>query len=299
MKRLRFSVLLLLILTAILFNIERIDIGAERDIINIQSFVYVIAGVSVLLMIAFPIILRLSVFLQLAFWLVLYLVVKLFVFTSRPLIGGVYTYLSIAEMALISLSVAIAYVVARQFTDAEDTIANITLDGVSNRVLRLDSAKDEVSREFIRSRRYQRPLSILLLQLDDEAVNISVHNTAKEIMRDLMRRYTMTSLLRSIDAQLRRSDLVLEEPKKNRLILVLPETDATGSSMLANRIKEAISDHLGISISCGLASFPDQALTFEELIHRAEASYLKPPIEALGPVEEEEEVEKVAKPEAE
>ena len=86
----------------------------------------------------------------------------------------------------------------------------------------------------------------------------------------MMGRYVFTSLAGAIGKELRRTDMVLEEREHRRFIIVSPETDTRGSSELVQRIRAAASERLGVSLECGIASFPDEALTFEELVHQAE-----------------------------
>jgi GGDEF domain-containing protein len=86
----------------------------------------------------------------------------------------------------------------------------------------------------------------------------------------MMARYVITSLARIISKQLRRTDMVLDQHERGRFIIISPDTSASSSETLAQRIKSAAAEQLGVTVSCGVASFPDEALTFEELVHQAE-----------------------------
>lgn len=66
-------------------------------------------------------------------------------------------------------------------------------------------------------------------------------------------------------------DTVLEDRKNGRFIILCPEIDGQNSTVLIERIRMAVSRQLGIEVQCGTASFPDTALTFEELVNRAES----------------------------
>jgi hypothetical protein len=136
-----------------------------------------------------------------------------------------------------------------------------------------DKAGDEIAKEFIRSRRYNIPLSVLVIKLDPEAIKASRDNAMEEMILSLMTRYTANSLVRVLDKELRRTDLIIEQPRRNRIILLFPQTDAPGSKVMATRIGKLSEEHLGISLSCGYATFPDEAITFEELLQRAEDHY--------------------------
>jgi GGDEF domain-containing protein len=64
--------------------------------------------------------------------------------------------------------------------------------------------------------------------------------------------------------------MVIEQREQGRFIVLSPETSAENSAMLVQRIQAAAVEHLGVNVKCGVASFPDSALTFDDLVHQAE-----------------------------
>src|SRR3990172_12425882 len=112
MNNLRRSIIALISLLAIFYNIERFDFGQE-NVIDIQSFVYVIGLAAVLSIIFIPVLHRSSIYLPLVLWLGGYLFAKLLIFSdSRPLLGGLYTYLTVTEAGLLCILIWLAYHVA-------------------------------------------------------------------------------------------------------------------------------------------------------------------------------------------
>jgi len=273
MKKLRFSFVTLIIFIWIVLNIEQFDIGRQRDIINIQSFFYVLFGIAIVSTIAFSVLRKVPVSVQMVGWSVIYLICKIFIFTERPIIGGNYTYLTITEFSFLLLGILLSHRATENLYAFESILANVSLTDVSSRVMEFNKAGDEIAKEFIRSRRYKIPLSILLVKLDSEVIKANRDNSLEEILLSIMTRYTTNSLVRVLDKELRRTDLIIEQPEKNRIILVFPETDAVGTKDMISRIQLLSKKHLGVPISCGSATFPDEAITFEELIQRAEDHY--------------------------
>jgi hypothetical protein len=51
--------------------------------------------------------------------------------------------------------------------------------------------------------------------------------------------------------------------------VLCPETDTTDIIFLAQRISQIVEDRTGLQVNCGIASFPDEALTFEDLLFMA------------------------------
>lgn len=273
MKNLRNSIFMLLLTMGIFFNIERLDVGTSLDIVDLQSFVYLIGALAVFSTILLPEKWRPRSLIWMALWVIIYIVLKLSVFNARPILGGIYTYLTVTEIAMIALFVLTAIRVARDLIDVEDTVANVTLIDVSERVKRMEEAEDDISKEFARSRRYASPLSVMVLKIDTEEVTFNVQRTAEEILQGMMKRYATNKLIRLLDQELRRTDMVLEKTKDNQVILVLPETNAQGTEILADRIRSIVKKQIGIDISTGFASFPDAALTFNDLLKQAETQY--------------------------
>lgn len=277
MKRLRYSTIILIILVGFFLNIERLDIGMEKNLINLHSFVYVLGSVAVLSTMAISTFWQVSRFTLLAIWLGIYLICKLLIFNNRPLIGGIYTYLTITEVLMVTLLIAWAHAFSRQMHDVEETIANITLFDVSKRVRRLEEAREEISTELVRSRRHGLSLSVLIVKLEPESIRANLNRAVQDVMQAMMSRYVYTSLVRAIDKDLRRTDMILEQPNNNEIVLLLPDTTGVGSFNLAERVQEIASRNLGISVSCGIASFPDEALTFEDLVRKAESYFPQRP----------------------
>jgi GGDEF domain-containing protein len=77
-------------------------------------------------------------------------------------------------------------------------------------------------------------------------------------------------LFNTIKEQLRTVDMVMADRENGRFVILCPEIDAQGANMLTDRIGKALSSQLGINISHGVASFPEEALTFEALLTEAD-----------------------------
>src|SRR5574341_457161 len=271
MRHLRRSVIALLIGLTVFFNIERMDFG-QQNVIDIQTFVYVLGILAVIAVVMIPGLWNTPLPVSLALWLGLYVLCRLFLFNSRPLIGGIHTYLSITEAALLSILVWLAHNVGRSLSDFEEAVKNITLSDVNRRVRKMDEALEDIRMELVRSRRHQRPLTVMVVEAKPESIRAVLHRTVQEVQQAMMTRYVITSLARVIGGQLRRTDMGLDQRDRGRFVILSPDTKVASSSVVVDRIQAAAAAQLGGTIACGIASFPDDALTFEELVHRAEGN---------------------------
>jgi GGDEF domain-containing protein len=275
MTSLRKSILFILIHLTIVFNLERLDVNGQ-DVIDIQSFVYVVIIVAVLVTLVSRLLQRYSIYIGVFFWACVYIALKLFVFSSRPLLSGVYLYLTITELSLLTISIFLAYNLARSLTEFENVIERVTFPKQGERVVEMKAANEDIKTEFIRSRRHNRPLSVLMIEMDPNTNKIGLEQTVKRIQKTMLTRYLLASLAQVLTKEARRTDLIIEQSEQGGFVLLCPETTAEGSYVLAERIQALAMEQLGISVNCGVAAFPDEALTFDDLMQKARFSLLSP-----------------------
>lgn len=281
MKRLRRSVVALLVFLAIFYNIERLDFG-QQNLIDIQSVVYVVGLAAVVAIIFVPMTWRAHVALQMLLWSSVLIVCKLLIPENRPLLGGVYTYLFTTELVLLNVLVALTHNVARNLHEFEEVVQNITFADVNHRVKNLSDVEEDIQTELLRSRRHHYSLTVMVIEPDPKSIRAVLHRMVHEVQQAMIGRYVITSLARVIGDQLRRTDIVIDQHEQGRFIVVSPDTSAMSSTVLADRIKFAAAEKLGVELSCGVASFPDEALTFEELVGQAKTQLQKAAISRLS-----------------
>jgi GGDEF domain-containing protein len=113
-------------------------------------------------------------------------------------------------------------------------------------------------------------LSLIVLQPTSGSIQSDVQKAVQEIQKNMMLRFLLTNLGQIISQEARRTDLILNQGKEGRFVVLCPETTSKGVLGLAERIRSTASDRLGLSLTYGIASFPDEALTFDDLLHKAE-----------------------------
>jgi two-component system cell cycle response regulator len=132
---------------------------------------------------------------------------------------------------------------------------------------------ERLGEEVVRSQRARRPLSVLMLDLDDFKL---VNDTFGHLFGD--RVLTVTAEL--IRSTLRVSD-VAARYGGDEFAVILPETDAADARRTAERILEAFRDRpfvgeqrgpVPLAASIGVATFPEEGRTGTELIAAADAA---------------------------
>jgi len=131
-----------------------------------------------------------------------------------------------------------------------------------------------LNREFERSRRFDTPLGLVMLDIDNfKQVNDTYgHQQGDEVLAQVAR--VLRGLSRDLDAPARYGG--------EELAVVLPQTDAEGAALLAERMREGVEalqvprvgggGSLCVTASFGVASVPDTAADRDGLIAAADAA---------------------------
>ncbi len=272
MKQLTQSIIALLIGLTVFYNLERLDIG-EANVIDIDSFIYIIGFIAIVLIIKIPILRRSNLSVSMTMWLGVYFLVKLLLwafFDRRPLLGGIYTYLSITEIALLLLLIWLAHNLASGLQDFEQAVERITFSDANKRIRHLYEADQEIQVEMFRSRHNHHPLSLIVVEPNPESIQATHHQLIKKVQQTMINGYVTNIVAQTLGKYLRRTDLILEQRDRGRFIILCPETNAADSKLLVEYIQTVAREQLGASVTYGFATFPDEAVTFEELVHQAE-----------------------------
>ncbi|MFF5174265.1 diguanylate cyclase [Micromonospora sp. NPDC000089] len=134
--------------------------------------------------------------------------------------------------------------------------------------------RESLRREVERANRFGRMLSILALDLDRfKNVNDSYGHTAGDAV--------LAEFARRVRAEIREVDLAFRQGGEEFVVL-LPETDARGAAIVAERLGAAVREtpiradgHAGpvavpVSVSIGIAVYPDHASTGQEVLDAAD-----------------------------
>jgi two-component system cell cycle response regulator len=129
-----------------------------------------------------------------------------------------------------------------------------------------------LAKEVERASRFNRPLSLLMLDLDNfKQVNDTAgHAFGDAVLREFARR--ITGCLRDVD--------VVARYGGEEFVVVLPETAAEGACAVATRIVEAVRSELfqaggksrTVTVSVGVSAFPDHGRNASELTRSADAA---------------------------
>lgn len=135
-----------------------------------------------------------------------------------------------------------------------------------------------LSTELDRARRHSRPLSLAVFGLDPVASDMGRVRLASEA--DGQTQTGLFPLLSALLAPslreaLRQTDIVSYTTKEAQSLIALPETTADGARRTISRLLQMSAIQVLCPLRIGLASFPDDGWTLEDVIVRAEDEWAR------------------------
>lgn len=266
---------------AIIFLFGQTDYSG-RPIINFASYFYLAVMVAVPVTLFFPSISKVSVYVPLLVWAGVYMVLLRIIDRSNTAETTEFAVI-VLEFILLEVGVWFAHQLAVQIGQAESVMDALALAAFPNRAHEISAENERIKIEFTRSRRYHRPLSLVVIEAESEDEKTS-REMLKSIQHDLLNRFNSARIGQIIDDRIRQTDLVLRD-HRGRFIVLCPETDLASAILLGRRISQAIKERTNHDVLLGTAAFPDEALTFDDLLLKARdrlSRYVEIPNEVLS-----------------
>ncbi|MGE5250254.1 MAG: GGDEF domain-containing protein [Bacteroidota bacterium] len=263
MNDLKNSVAFLFFFLLLLFGVAQVNY-VEENVINFSPVFFVLITVAVITGILIQPTRRLSLYPFLIGWAVIYGLT--WVFYWRNLAREPVQVLLI-QFLLVEIAAGLAFEVGRQISHVSGLLKGLAARTFPNRTIEIKAAEDRISAELTRSRRYHHPLSILILHVERLATE-KLQNTPV-LQRDILSEFASAKIGQIINEEARETDLIMRD-EQGRFTILCPETNREDSLTLARRIEQAVTEMLGAQLAWGSAFFPGEALTFEDLVLKAE-----------------------------
>ncbi len=272
MKRVRWSIIVLVVLLALLINVGRLHSEAVQGPFHFALFLSVLSLLEVLVAGRMPVLRRGFTLLLAALCVGMYLVCSYLIFGGLQHASptGVDMAASLLEIAVLSGIVLVARDVANRLGDLEQIIIELAVSSEGRHVRRFEEAGESIQIELRRCLRYQRPLSVIVVEPQTDSLHAALPRAVEQAVQDLGNQIVRAKLGRTITGVVRQMDTVLEHSDGKRYVILCPETDRTSALVLMQRIQAAAEQGLGVSVACGEAPLPAYQVTFEELVRQAE-----------------------------
>ncbi len=262
MSRIRYQFVLAVLWLFCFYNVERL-----HEPINIASFTYPFVALVAAVVILVPAVVRLRPGWPLAATAVLFLVLK--VWRGYPVVGHAIP-LTLSELMAVGVTLMLARAIAMSLWGIEQAVTAVMVEHLQDAAVPFASGQERIYQEIRRARRYGRPFSLLAIGTDGDAEGAELSALFERLQRENVGRYLSAQLAHLVTEQTKDCDIVTR--RNGHFVVGLPETAAEEAEQVVREIEQAAAERLGIRLRVGFSTFPEQEVTFERLLARAESS---------------------------
>lgn len=235
----------------------------ERGVLAIGSEASAVAAAAAVALVGVPRLRRLDVRWTLLVLLPVLLGVRLL---ARGGVGEL-PLSEVLELGYVAGAVVLATGVGRRLLAFEGALQALTA-GDDLPAESFDEGQQEIYREIRRARRYERPATLMTVAAS--AVDAPVGGRlTPEVLRAITERYAASQVGRLL---LHETDAAAVVTRRgDHFVVLLPETEQEAARAAARRLAAQAAERWGLDLQFGLASFPDQEVTLDGLLQRAES----------------------------
>jgi GGDEF domain-containing protein len=149
-----------------------------------------------------------------------------------------------------------------------ESITKLTVGRLGKEADPFDTGQSQIYQEIRRARRYQRPATLLAIGAKQHEIQESLDRFIADAQYEIIDRYVEARIAEFLSTELGDLNIILQ--RDDHFIVLLPEADRDDALEIMNRLRAAGQESLGLELEIGLATFPDEAVTFETLLQNAE-----------------------------
>ena len=180
---------------------------------------------------------------------------------------GVDTLLTITEVCAIGVTILLARWVSSAVSEFESAIAHITIGRRSQAAEPPLPGRGSIYREIRRARNYERPLALMAVAVEEKSVQVALDRMVQEAQLALMKQYALSGVSKVLCEELEDCNVVVQS--NGHFLIGLPEVTPEQLPALLERLRQLVSERVGVSLKIGTASLPQDGLTFEGLQDKA------------------------------
>jgi GGDEF domain-containing protein len=257
-KRMRFLVATLIVWLFLFYNVERLSRS-----FNITGAAYLFVPMVAMLTLLAPPLRRIPLWGLQSVSIATFLMLK---------IAGGFPWksplpLTVTEVCITVLTVTMARWVSDGLDEFEKAVDHISIGQVGKSLGSFSTGQVGMYREMRRARHYQRPLSLMAVSVEEGSIQIAVDRMVQETQHAMMRQYVLSSVAGTLGDVLEDYNIIAQD--NSHFLILMPEVSREQLDDLIGGLRQLVSEQIGVTLQVGIASFPDDAMTFDSLTEKA------------------------------
>ncbi len=182
-------------------------------------------------------------------------------------------FLTSTRVGAIILTGLIAHRININLFEIERAVTAFTFTDFSPLPTAFSDAQTQMYRELQRARHHERPLSLVMLQIDEKSMCSTIPRVIEEVRKSMEKKFVLAKVAHVLDDNLPRFHSFALH--KDCFVAAMPETTAVQAAELIQTIGIIAENNLGLTLYSGVASLSDEATTFEALVELAKQKMIQ------------------------
>ena len=183
------------------------------------------------------------------------------------------------EISAIGLTLILASILGVQINAVQEVHANLGIGTLQKNVELFETGQGYLYREIRRARRYQRHAALLAISPSEASLQLLLaysdkrkptHQLIKNVQSEVWRKQALIQLAKLLVNEFGDSAIITQ--REEHFIVLFAEVGRAQCNVVVQQLQEAAQEKLGINLNIGVAIFPEEAVTFEMMLERAEAA---------------------------
>lgn len=260
MKRLRLRVIMLTCWLVLFYSAQRLT--PLVDLSDLTSFF-------VLMMIIVNLVIPRLVRISYRAVLVVSTIILLGIETWRGLlfVDSTTVAMAVLEVSAITVTTFLAHSVSMSIVEFESVIQKITIGRREKMPESSAVGQGFIYREVRRARNHQRPLALITISVNERTIDSQLDRMVREVQLSMMKQFKIAGISKLLCDELEDCAVIAQDG--DNFLVALPETKPDEVPIVIKRLRQKITDQVGVSLLVGSAVLPRDGLTFEGLLDKA------------------------------